>query len=98
MGDAAKTAWGPPVGAASSQMRTVARLAVLLLFAPAPAPARLGPSISSGPTPATARQVSVDIVQLFWNYGSSQHGGAPGTPAEGRKAMKDAAAAGFVLG
>ena len=76
-------------------MRTLAPLTMLLLSAPAATPGRPEPSSSSGPTPATARQVSVDIVQLFWNYGSSQHGGSPGTPAEGRKAMSDAAAVGM---
>jgi hypothetical protein len=43
-------------------------------------------SLGAPPTPATTRSVSVDIVQLWWEYGH-----ADGTPAQGRKAMADAA-------
>lgn len=44
----------------------------------------------ASPTASTTRSVSVDIVQLWWEYGN-----ADGTPAEGRKAMADAAARGM---
>ena len=47
-------------------------------------------------TPSTIRQVSVDLVQLWWDYGGVKGGSdSPGTPADGRKAMKDAVACGM---
>lgn len=89
------TAAYPQYPGAQTVSRWRADILNLWLFRMAWVTPALSPAGPTG-TPASTRAVSVDIVQLWWDYGGVKGGSdSPGKPADGKRAMMDAVAAGM---